>query len=114
MPKILNGEESRFVANYLLQGIKVAALPTTPGSSKFAYFEGEWDNLPDFTKLKPVASGTGGAFDLSNAKRVNNYAMVFDGFFRAEAAGTYRFWLSSDDAFTRCRRNSSRWLAVPN
>ena len=96
MPKILKGEESRFVANYLLQGIKTN-VPDSPGSSRYAYYEGEWENLPDFTKLKPLATGTGGAFDLGSAKQANNYALVFDGFFRAEVAGTYQFWLISDD-----------------
>src|SRR5262249_21412164 len=54
MPGLLNGPEAQRVANYLLQGTHVAAL--VPNMT-YAYYEGNWDNLPDFDKLKPVAMG---------------------------------------------------------
>src|SRR5205085_5459808 len=37
------------------------------------------------------------AFDLSAARRHENYAITFDGVFRVPADGTYTFTLSSDD-----------------
>ena len=96
MPHILATKDAKDVANYLLQGIKVG-LPTGVGSTTYAYYEGTWDKLPDFAKLKPKGTGAGLAFDLSSAKRANDYALKFDGVFKIEKEGQYKFWLNSDD-----------------
>ena len=56
MPHLLKANEAADVANYLLQGIKVD-LPGGKGTTKYAYYEGGWDKLPDFAKLKPKATG---------------------------------------------------------
>ncbi len=96
MPKVLNGKEAKDVANYLLQGIKVT-LPTGQGTSKYAYYEGEWDQLPDFAKLKPLATGTIAGFDLSAARRGSNYALKFDAVLKIDREATYTFSLTSDD-----------------
>lgn len=96
MPKILSGKEAKDVACYLLQGMK-GDPGATVGATTFAYYEGSWDNLPDFRSLKPKATGIGAAFDLGAARRKNDYAMVFQGVFKAERDGEYRFQLGSDD-----------------
>ena len=96
MPQLLNNKEAREVANYLLQGIKVD-LPAGRGGTTYAYYEGAWSNLPDFAKLKPKATGTSPAFDVSVARRANDYAIKFDGVFKAERDGDYRFTVVSDD-----------------
>lgn len=94
MPGLLNSKEAREVANYLLQG-------ETPGTAAynmtFAYYEGEWEKLPDFDKLKPAATGPVGDFDLGIARRNNNMAVKFDGFLKIAKEGQYKFWLTSDD-----------------
>jgi mono/diheme cytochrome c family protein len=94
MPGLLNGHEAQRVANYLLQGANVAALAP---NMTFAYYEGNWDNLPDFDKLKPVASGKTSEFDLTVARRVNDMALRFTGYLRIDKDGEYRFHLTSDD-----------------
>jgi len=96
MPKLLVAKEARDVAHYLLQGLKVI-LPTGQGTTTFAYYEGKWDKVPDFAKLKSAAGGTGAAFDLHAARRSNDYAMKFDGFFKLDREGDYTFTLHSDD-----------------
>src|SRR5260370_24739031 len=96
MPQLVNAKEAKDLANYLLQGIKFDLTATT-GTTTFAYYEGTWDMVPDFSKLKPADTGIGAAFDLSAAKRDHDYALKFEGFFKAERDGTYRFALSSDD-----------------
>jgi len=96
LPHVVGGKEAKDVASYLLQGIKVD-LPSGRGSTTFAYYEGQWDKLPDFDKLKPSASGTGPAFDLGAARRGNDFALKFEGVFKAEKEGNYRFGLTSDD-----------------
>jgi mono/diheme cytochrome c family protein len=97
MPHLLKPAEANDVANYLLQGVKVGALPTGKGTTRFSYFEGDWQSLPDFDKLKAKAQGAGVAFDVSIAKKESNYALRFEGVFLAERAGEYRFHLTSDD-----------------
>jgi mono/diheme cytochrome c family protein len=96
MPHVVSGKEAKDIAGYLLQGVKVD-LPTGRGSTAFAYYEGHWDRLPDFDKLKPTTTGTGPAFDLGAAKRGNDFGLKFDGVFKVEKEGSYRFHLTSDD-----------------
>ena len=68
------------------------------GSTNYSYYEGgNFSKLPNFKKQKPKATGTGSAFDLSVAKRPNDYALLFEGFFKIEKEGQYKFWLKSDD-----------------
>ncbi len=96
MPQLLNAKESKDVANYLLMG-KSSEFPVGKGTTTFSYYEGSWDNVPDFNKLKPRTGGVCNAFDLGIALRNDDYAIRFDGAFRAEQDGDYRFTLSSDD-----------------
>jgi mono/diheme cytochrome c family protein len=96
MPHLLKANEASDIANYLLQGAR-SNLPVGKGTTKYASYEGGWDKLPDFTKLKPKATGSGIAFEVGVAKAGNNFGLRFEGFFRAEAAGAYTFTLNSDD-----------------
>jgi mono/diheme cytochrome c family protein len=96
MPRILTGPEARAVASYLLQGIKLN-LSTAKGATTYSYFEGAWDRLPDFAKLKPSATGVGTAFDLGVSRRSDNYGLKFDGYFPLDRDGKYHFMLHSDD-----------------
>ncbi len=97
MPHVVGtAKDARDIASYLLQGISVD-VARGKGSTAFAYFEGAWDRVPNFAKLKPAAAGTGAAFDLGIARRDSNYAVRFEGFFKVERDGTYSFSLSSDD-----------------
>jgi mono/diheme cytochrome c family protein len=96
MPKLLSGKEPADVANYLLQGIKAEVIAGR-GATNYGYYEGQWDRVPDFDKLKPNASGTSPAFDLGVARRNSDFALRFEGFFRTDAEGTYTFHVNSDD-----------------
>lgn len=94
MPGLLTGKEARAVANYLLQGIP---FKTAPPNVTYTYYEGDWDRLPDFAKLQPRATGKASGFDLTLARRPNNFAMKFEGYLRIDRDGDYRFHLTSDD-----------------
>jgi hexosaminidase len=63
----------------------------------YAYYEGEWQQLPDFGQLTPTATGTTPTFDLSIRRRDANYALVFKGYVRVPTDGIYAFYLNSDD-----------------
>lgn len=95
MPSMVNAKEAREIAWYLLQGMQVDWQPK--GSTRFAYYEGTWDKLPDFKTLKPALTGTSPAFDVSIARRGHDYALRFDGYFSVEKEGNYKFYLGSDD-----------------
>ncbi len=96
MPHLLAGPEAKAVATFLLQGIK-APPPQGRGTTTYAYHEGDWQKLPDFEKLKPIAQGTGVALDLGSARRGGNYGIRFGGFFKADRDAEYTFTLHSDD-----------------
>jgi alpha-L-fucosidase len=64
---------------------------------RFEYFEGEWDRLPDFDQLTPVARGGVEDFDFSPRKQAERFAFRFRGHVVAPRAGVYRFFTSSDD-----------------
>lgn len=96
MPQMLNAKEAKDIANYLLTGIRVE-LSLSKGTTSFNYFEGGWDKLPDFTKVKPKLNGVGPAFDLGIAPSKNNWAIQFEGYFKVEREGVYRFTTESDD-----------------
>lgn len=96
MPSLLNAKEAAEVANYLMQGVTVPAAGFGT-NLKYAYYEGEWEKLPDFTKYKPVATGEAEDFDVHVARREHNMALKFEGFLNLPRAGAYQFHLHSDD-----------------
>ncbi len=87
----LNEKEAREIAAYFFQGHKV------PPNMNYAYFEGDWNDVPDFGALKPVATGTVSGLDLAVGKRQNNFGMRFTGFLQIDKPGQYQFWIGSDD-----------------
>lgn len=97
----LEKNESRDVAHYLLRALAGQAVATPATKDRppvaYAYYEGTWTNLPDFAKLKPVASGTGPALDVGLARRPGDFALKFDAVFSLDSDGEYVFELHSDD-----------------
>src|SRR5262249_26204097 len=63
----------------------------------YSYYQGAWTMLPDFAKLKPLATGPASGFDLSLARQSEYFALRFEGYLKIEHPGEYRFHLSSDD-----------------
>lgn len=96
MPKLLAGKEAHDVANYLLQGARVD-LASGKGATNYAYYEGSWDRVPDFSKLKPHATGTALGFDVSVARRHDDFALEFKGFLKVEHEAVFTFTVTSDD-----------------
>ncbi|MFQ3650858.1 MAG: c-type cytochrome [Gemmataceae bacterium] len=96
MPRLLNAKEAADVASYLLQEQKLGLQGGT-GTMSYKAYHGDWDTLPDFSKLKPVSEGLLTNLDLSVAGRESNYAIVFEGYFVVKNEGKYTFTLASDD-----------------
>ena len=63
----------------------------------YNYYEGDWDKVPDFSKLKPVQYGACSALDLSCKKRKEYYGFEFTGFIKVPKDGVYAFFVESDD-----------------
>ena len=66
----------------------------------YSIYEGNWDKLPDFSKLEPVKTGKleSGLIDLGVAKdRKGGFGVVFEGKFEIEKAEKFSFYLASDD-----------------
>lgn len=67
------------------------------GGLNYKYYEGSWNALPDFSKLKPVSEGVCSSIDLNVSKKTDNYGLVFEGYIRIATSGSYNFYLTSDD-----------------
>lgn len=63
----------------------------------YAYYEGTWNSLPDFSRLKVVKKGQVANFDLGPRKRNDRFGFVYQGFIEIDKEGDYTFYTSSDD-----------------
>ncbi|GAB4044330.1 alpha/beta hydrolase-fold protein [Spirosoma litoris] len=71
-----------------------------PGGFNYAYYEGVWSKLPDFTVLKPVKTGRiDTAFSLNNLPRPINFGLVIWGQLKVTEDGYYLFAIDADDGF---------------
>jgi hypothetical protein len=64
---------------------------------QYDYFEGSWEQLPDFGQLTPQLSGITTNISITPSPRDTNYALRFTGYIDIPRRGVYRFILSSDD-----------------
>jgi alpha-L-fucosidase len=71
-------------------------LGAEPGIS-YAYYEGDWDSLPDFGDLAPVKKGVIESFSFAPRKRDDHFGFMYSGFIRVPADGVYTFFTESDD-----------------
>jgi mono/diheme cytochrome c family protein len=62
-------------------------------------YDGDWQDIPDFTKLKPVAveEEHNGLISLKKAGRTEHFGMVWQGTLDLPADGEYEFYLGTDD-----------------
>ncbi len=63
----------------------------------YNYYEGDWDKVPDFSKLKPAQYGACSGLDLSCKKRKEYYGFEFRGYVKVPKDGVYAFYVESDD-----------------
>ena len=63
----------------------------------YAYYEGDWDKLPDFKSLKPLKEGIAPDLDLSPRSRPEYFGFEYTGFIRITAPDVYEFYIESDD-----------------
>jgi hypothetical protein len=63
----------------------------------YEYYEGDWEQLPDFDLLTPLEVGTVNNFDISGAAAEDYFGYRFTGYIDIATEGTYTFYTSSDD-----------------
>ena len=65
---------------------------------QYHYYEGEWDKLPDFKTLDPLASGKVNNFHIEGLnKREDSWGLVFSGYYYVDQAKVHTFFTRSDD-----------------
>jgi hypothetical protein len=64
---------------------------------QYSYYEGDWNVLPDFSKLTPSKQGVLSAFDLSPLNQPEYFGLEYRGFVRVPDNGVYGFSTDSDD-----------------
>jgi predicted alpha/beta superfamily hydrolase len=76
----------------------VKAKKAKPGGFHFAYYEGEWNKLPDFKSMQPVLVGKAdSSFDINKLPRKDNFGVVMEGEVEIKEEGYYVFGINSDD-----------------
>jgi azurin len=83
-----------------MQG-KMQVVTPGPGLTglKFALYEGNWPNLPDFSSLKPHREGAidDNLIQLKFDDYKNQYGIVYTGKLNAPKDGEYTFYIAGDD-----------------
>jgi alpha-L-fucosidase len=93
--KPVSGVNSKIIRKVeAAEGIK----PEKPVAGlSYAYFEGNWDSIPEFEQLKPRKEGVTLNFSLKPAIAKEFYGFRFNGFINVPADDMYAFCIESDD-----------------
>lgn len=75
---------------------QVTAFTKMTGIS-YSVYQGDWNNLPDFTALTPVKQGISPNIDITVSPYQDHFGIVWEGWINIPATNTYTFYLSSDD-----------------
>lgn len=67
-----------------------------PGLQIF-YYQGEWNNVPDFRSLKAAESGVATTVNPGKYHNTEKYGVVLDGYINLNKTDVYNFYISSDD-----------------
>ena len=83
--------EAQRIAAYLLRDAVVAS------KTNFAYYEGDWERLPDFDQLEPKSTGISNGFELLLGDKKDGYGIVYTGYWKTTKNGKYKFRLGCED-----------------
>ncbi len=89
-------DDERWWSIYELNVFAPSGTPAQNGVN-YGYYEGTYNQLPDFDALSAVASGTVDGFSLAPRTRNDNFAFRYEGCLSVESAGPYTFYTTSDD-----------------
>jgi predicted alpha/beta superfamily hydrolase len=60
-------------------------------------YEGDWDKLPDFDKLKTKSTGVADTVNAAYSSLQDHFGLIFNGYINIAKEGIYTFYLRSDD-----------------
>ena len=63
----------------------------------YKYYHGDWNALPDFNTLTPIATGTSSNVDISVKQREDQFGFLWEGSINIPVTGSYTFETRSDD-----------------
>ena len=63
----------------------------------YKYYEGDWNQLPNFKALKTKKRGAVSGFNFSPRLSEEQFAFEYEGYISIPEKGAYRFYISSDD-----------------
>ncbi len=63
----------------------------------YFYYEGIWENLPDFNSLEPVKKGTSSNFDITLRNQNDYFGFQYSGYVLIPRDDVYTFYTDSDD-----------------
>jgi alpha-L-fucosidase len=72
-------------------------LDSVAAGVQYSYFEGDWDRLPNFAKLRPIKSGGVKTFELAEKNQKEHFGFEFKSFLRIPKNSVYLFTTESDD-----------------
>jgi hypothetical protein len=79
--------------------LKGKRIKNTVAGLSYAYYEGNWDGIPDFTKQTPIKNGTANDFLVGDiAENKNNFGIKYTGYINITEDGMYYFRCKADDA----------------
>jgi hypothetical protein len=98
----INGKYDKILKGNFVLG---EALPSVPqpkkikqGGLKYSYYEGSWEKLPDFKKLKPIQTGLADSlFNINKLPSKTNFACLLEGYIEIINDGYYVFAIVSND-----------------
>ncbi len=85
-----------FAGNVSVASNQATATPYLKGLN-YSYYNGEWNKLPDFKLLTPVAIGVVPNVTLNTYSDAENYAYLWEGTITIPVNGNYTFRTNSDD-----------------
>ncbi|HKK21282.1 MAG TPA: glycoside hydrolase family 38 C-terminal domain-containing protein, partial [candidate division Zixibacteria bacterium] len=86
---------SKFTKATLIDAVQPPANPVN--GLACTYYEGSWDNLPDFDSLAPVKQTVMDSIVIPDFARPEDFGLIFTGYIKVASDGLYDFNLSSDD-----------------
>ncbi len=62
-----------------------------------SYYEGDWDELPEFEKLEPIETSVVNMIDVTTKMKEDYYGFMFEGYIELKDDEVYTFFTESDD-----------------
>lgn len=90
----LDDQQSSDIATYLL---RESVIGQGALNVEATFYEGDWENLPDFNTLTPYLETKTYGLDIAASGKTQSFAAKFETIFVAPKNSNYKFYLGSDD-----------------